>query len=435
MTLALIHLFYISGIGQTLQLTFSGIDDGTYRQLDSILVQNRTQGGDTALYWPDTVLILGGTVGLNELSAESNFRVFQNFPNPVSDMTSIPVFVPERDLVRISITDEAGRVLLKYERIVDKGMHQFSFSPSGGKLFVFNARWRDQHSSIKILGKGSHASHKTWLKYVGQQSGIPSYKVAPYLPDFLYEPGDLLLAVGYSDGLQSGILDSPESASGLTFQFATNIPCPSAPTIDYQGQVYTTVQIRSQCWMKENLNVGNMIPLGQNMEDNGAFEKYCYDDDPDNCDDFGGFYQWDEVMQYTTEEGGQGICPPGWHVPTDEEWKVLEGVMDSQFGIGDPEWDLVLNRGYDAGYNMKATTSWTGTGNGSDLLGFAALAGGHIDYTNVFSGFGEYCDWWTSTEKSNSNAYRRGLYTLYDLSFRAFLGPKTQGFNVRCVKD
>ena len=44
-------------------------------------------------------------------------------------------------------------------------------------------------------------------------------------------------------------------------------------------------------------------------------------------------------MKYTTKEGAQGICPPGWHIPTDEEWKLLEGEVDSQYEFPDPEWD------------------------------------------------------------------------------------------------
>ena len=76
------------------------------------------------------------------------------------------------------------------------------------------------------------------------------------------------------------------------------------------------------------------------MTDNGTMEKYCYNNEPDSCTKYGGLYQWDEMMQYTTQQGVQGICPPGWHLPTDEEWKVLEGAVDSQYGIGDPEWDI-----------------------------------------------------------------------------------------------
>jgi uncharacterized protein (TIGR02145 family) len=124
-------------------------------------------------------------------------------------------------------------------------------------------------------------------------------------------------------------------APSYTFQFATNIPCPGMPTVEYEGQVYNTIQIFSQCWLKENLNVGMMIPEAKDQSNNGIIEKYCYNNEPDSCAKYGGLYRWDEMMQYTTQQGTQGICPPGWHLPTDEEWKVLEGAVDSQYGIGD----------------------------------------------------------------------------------------------------
>jgi len=70
-------------------------------------------------------------------------------------------------------------------------------------------------------------------------------------------------------------------------------------------------------------------------------------------------------MQYTTQQGVRGICPPGWHLPTDEEWKVLEGAVDSQYGIGDPEWDNYYYRGFDAGTNLKSISGWYYEGNGN----------------------------------------------------------------------
>ena len=82
-----------------------------------------------------------------------------------------------------------------------------------------------------------------------------------------------------------------------------------------------------------------MIHGTMEQSNNGIIEKYCYNNEPDSCTKYGGLYQWNEMMQYTTQQGAQGICPPGWHLPTDEEWKVLEGAVDSQYGIGDPEWD------------------------------------------------------------------------------------------------
>ena len=139
---------------------------------------------------------------------------------------------------------------------------------------------------------------------------------------------------------ESGILDNPESNETYTFQFATNIPCKGTPTVTYEGQVYNTIQIFNQCWLKVNLNVGTMIPGTEEMTDNGIIEKYCYNNEPDSCTKYGGLYQWNEMMQYVTQQGTQGICPPDWHLPTDEEWKVLEGAVDSQYGIGDYTWDV-----------------------------------------------------------------------------------------------
>jgi len=83
------------------------------------------------------------------------------------------------------------------------------------------------------------------------------------------------------------------------------------------GKTYNTVLIGTQCWMRENLNIGTRIDGSQNQTDNGTIEKYCYDDLESNCDIYGGLYQWDEAMQYVTTQGVQGICPAGWHLPTD----------------------------------------------------------------------------------------------------------------------
>ncbi|MEA3479507.1 MAG: FISUMP domain-containing protein [Bacteroidota bacterium] len=118
--------------------------------------------------------------------------------------------------------------------------------------------------------------------------------------------------------------------------------CTGTPTVNYEGQVYNTVQIFNQCWLKENLNVGTMIQGTEEMTNNGIVEKYCYLNFTSYCEMYGGLYQWHEMMGYDTISGSQGICPTGWHIPSDEECKVLEGSTDSQFVIGDTEWDKVM---------------------------------------------------------------------------------------------
>lgn len=208
-------------------------------------------------------------------------------------------------------------------------------------------------------------------------------------------------------------------------------PCPGTPTVTYEGQTYNTVLIGNQCWLQENLNVGTMISGSDNMQDNDVIEKYCYDNNPANCDTYGGLYQWDEMMQYVTTEGTQGICPPGWHLPTDDEWKILEGTVDSQYPVGDPEWDGFGWRGYDAGKNLKSTLGWSGN-NGSDAFGFTALPGGFRIVAGIFDDGGNIGYWSSATEYSSSNSFRR--YLKYDVIDR--LAPdKRMGFSVRCLKD
>jgi uncharacterized protein (TIGR02145 family) len=251
-----------------------------------------------------------------------------------------------------------------------------------------------------------------------------------------FTPGDELLCIGYANGLQSGMLDSPEESQAYTFQFATNIPCPGTPTVDYEGQVYNTIQIFSQCWLKENLNVGTLIPGSELMDDNGILEKYCYNNEPDSCTKYGGLYHWWEMMQYTTQQGARGICPPGWHVPSDEEWKVLEGAVDSQYKIGDPEWDDSWEwRGYDAGTNLKTTSGWYYGINGTDLFGFSGLPGGSRSFSGYFYVVGNYGYWWSSTEYYYFDyAWGRYLISTYPEVDRVS-NYGGIGFSVRCLRD
>ena len=145
---------------------------------------------------------------------------------------------------------------------------------------------------------------------------------------------------------------------------------------------------------------------------------------------------WDEMIAYVTDTLNTGICPPngGWRLPTDFDWKVLEGTVDSQFGIGDPEWNGLYKRGYDAGKNLKSTDGWYSNGNGVDLFGFNALPSGEWDYDSGFKFQHEYAPYFTTTPESDGKAWGRVLGANFDESFRGGY-YKTYGFPVRCLKD
>ena len=115
-------------------------------------------------------------------------------------------------------------------------------------------------------------------------------------------------------------IKKPFFFDGLTWKtFDGQFHCGLPLSDSRDGQIYNTVQIGTQCWMAENMNIGTRINGSGDQTNNGTIEKYCYDDNEANCDTNGGLYQWNEMMQYTTMEGAQGICPAGWHIATDAE--------------------------------------------------------------------------------------------------------------------
>jgi len=228
-----------------------------------------------------------------------------------------------------------------------------------------------------------------------------------------------------------------DTTEGPLWSFTTKEPGPwecSDPFYDPRnGEMYNTTLIGWQCWMAENLNIGKMLNGNEEMTNNGIIEKYCYDNDTLNCDEFGGLYQWYEMMQYNAMSGTQGICPEGWHIPTDDEWKILEGTVDSQYPVGDTIWNNKGWRGFDAGLNLKSKYGWRDNGNGTDLYDFKALPGGWRTESGGFSNITNRAFFWTSSEY-DSDAWERyisygggkvGNWDFY----------KTFGHSVRCLKD
>ncbi len=210
---------------------------------------------------------------------------------------------------------------------------------------------------------------------------------------------------------------------------AVACPCPNAPTVsDAFGNTYPTVRIGAQCWMAQNLNAGT-AKLNNQVLSTTAVEKYCYGATNTNADPFGncaihgGLYTWAAVMQGDSSSnavpsGVQGVCPQGWHVPSDQEWKVLEYEMD----LGNP--DLIGYRGTTQGTQLKTG----GTAN------FNGIMSGKRDYTNEYKNMDTYVYYWTTTQSSSTGAWLRSLWNTSPLLGR-FANNKANAVSVRCLKD
>ncbi len=200
------------------------------------------------------------------------------------------------------------------------------------------------------------------------------------------------------------------------------------------GQTYPTVQIGSQCWMAKNMNIGTMINASTGQTNNNTLEKYCYDNNTNNCDTYGGLYQWDEAMQYVTSPGAQGICPSGWHIPTDDEWKTLEMAL----GMSSSDANNTGWRGTDEGSKLAGNESlwWDGNLDQNANFGTSGFMGLPAGFTGNGSFFGLkfYTFIMSSSESSGTYVWRRRLDYNYTQVMRDN-GPKSYGFSVRCVKD
>lgn len=198
---------------------------------------------------------------------------------------------------------------------------------------------------------------------------------------------------------------------GIVFTDWTFTECGTG-TVTYMGKVYHTVQIGEQCWMKENLDVGEMITGATASANNGLIEKYCYDDDTANCALYGGLYQWDEAMQYVTTEGARGICPPGWHIPLRTEFETLMSAVGND------------------GNALKEVGEGSGGGAGTNTSGFSALLGGRKLTDGTFLEIHTVSRLWSSL--ASSIAGNMSLHSSDSLIGYGFF-DKQNGVGVRCL--
>ena len=212
------------------------------------------------------------------------------------------------------------------------------------------------------------------------------------------------------------------SADYVTITVMSPNPGCTSSMNDYRDNpptTYKTALINGKCWMLENLRYGAKVvdpsPIQpKEQSDNCINEKYCLSTDDATCSRYGGFYQWDELIRYgQTPTSAQGLCPPGWHVPSEQEWQDL---MNTE---------------------AKATP---GQGMAGDYLEppyrFNALTSGIYYLNNTWAydnGFSTGTMFWTSSLAGNK-PIAHGVNSV-NPSVSMYESAKANAFPVRCVKD
>ncbi|MDR0982195.1 MAG: SUMF1/EgtB/PvdO family nonheme iron enzyme [Culturomica sp.] len=213
--------------------------------------------------------------------------------------------------------------------------------------------------------------------------------------------------------------------------------CGDEFTDSRNGKIYPTKQIGTQCWMTKNMNIGEKINGGVLTSHQVAgIQKICNNNDESNCTIYGGLYNWAETIngenigtgsaydataynrKCATDGSGhtQGICPNGWHVPSDAEFMTLE----IQLGMSSTTANTTGYRGTDQGTKLKSISGWNG------------LLGGYANVNGTFGYFGTHGFWLSSTENSSLLAWRRELYNGEARAAR-YADDKSSGWSVRCL--
>ena len=187
-------------------------------------------------------------------------------------------------------------------------------------------------------------------------------------------------------------------------------------SVTHGGQEYKTVEIGTQTWMAANLNY---ITTNNKSK--------CYGNTDTYCNTYGRLYDWSTAMGFDSscnssscpvQSNHRGICPSGWHIPSDAEWGVLVTFADG------------------SATKLKATSGWDSNGNVyTDDYGFSALPGGAGFSDDSFDGVGNSSFWWNARESGASTAYIRAMANSYSGVVNTNHNSKSNLFSVRCVMN
>ncbi len=435
----------LNAFGQnTIELTFTAENNGQYVPLDSIFIENLTQGGDTTLYAPDTVLLFYITgIGDNETIEENTFSLSQNYPNPFKGETKVELYLPESDNIKITIRDILGRELVQYENTLEQGNHTFSFYSGNEMYYLLTVTGKQISKTIKMLNTGNYTTNgeKCKIFYSGNKGNVSGFKYLQVINDFVFNLGDELKYTAFTDVEVTEIIDSPTGSQIYTFQFDGWTPCPGLSTVtDINGNIYNTVQIDIQCWMKDNLKTttyrnGTPIP---NVTDSSSWSNLTtgayvwFENDTSRKDLYGALYNW-----YATDDTN-GLCPKGWHVPTHDEWTALTDFIG---GTSSPHGNELkscrqVNSPLGGGCNTTEHPRWNESDDyGTDDYGYSGLPGGCRNNLSTYNQLTVYGNWWSSTEFVSGYAWYRSIrYYSGMVIVTPSLGHQ-EGFSVRCIKD
>jgi uncharacterized protein (TIGR02145 family) len=302
-----------------------------------------------------------------------------------------------------------------------------SFVPSSPRFSVVGGAYlTPQTVALATVPTGANIYYTT-------DGSTPNTKSTLYTKPITVGSTTTLKSIAANGAAVNSLVDSALYAIADTNTYGI----PWNPAITYgtlwdtrDNQVYRTVIIGTQTWMAQNLNISHISNTP--VDTVGT----CYNYSQDSCLEYGRLYTWAEAMGVATTYNttilsptlpAQGLCPRGWHVPSNSEWKTLQSTVDSVI----------------SGTNLKSIFGWSqndsASGNGTDSFGFRTLPTGH-NTGGSFGGIGNDADFWSASEYGTSSVYGAvGAWMMYVYNAYSFIeltyNYKSSGYSLRCLEN
>jgi len=449
LTCILVCLFLGTLHAQDLIFTIRGEYDNQAVSLDSILVENNTNGTSISFYdLPErddyrinlTKKVLDGSNGINFNSTGNGFYL----KNKQHGNLSIGCKNRAITQATVNVFNINGqKVFSSSQLLVGKG-HSIDMNIGIPGIFIVKVISGSNNQSFKAIGCDETGQITLSSLIDNKATSNTKSSQINYSEDFSFQVGDSLLITAYkNDYYAMPRLTKIKGNDTLFFHF--NEVYQEVSDID--GNTYKTVTIGEQTWLSENLkttryNDGVEIPLiiePQTWYYLKTPGYNWYNKDIGNKNKYGALYNW-----HTINTGK--LCPDGWHVPKDAEWITLEIYLQNNGYNYDGTFDTDNDRETNnkIAKSLAASTYWETSsfadpgaiGNNlsaNNSSGFSALPGGFLDNMLYSSRVGKSGFWWTSSDNDKDNGLLRSMHNDYPEFSRNNM-TKTYGFSVRCVE-
>lgn len=440
----LLLLFSFLANSQIIELSFEG--SGSTVLVDSVLVSNITQGVSVSFDGDDT-LKLYENIGVKQF--ESELSEIKAYPNPTQNDVNVSFYYPTKSVSVISVWTITGKQVVKNEMLLLPGMNTVMVSGLNSGIYLVNVKSNIRSQSVKIVVANGNSSTKPVIKSIFVED-VPDFSTMRMRnADLPYVQGDSLQIIGYSLIFKDTLLIQPTKDSVVEFVFGTFPFCPLSFIDLRDSNIYSVAQLGDQCWMAENLAYLPLVYHPNNESDSFpvyyVHGYYGYDVNAAkatfNYKNYGVLYNWPAAMNgdsssYMNPSGRQGVCPLGWHLPSDDEWKELEMYL----GMSQTDADDIGNRGEQASVMAGQLMLWDiqscllCVDSAFGFSGLDLIAGGYRAWDGEFYSLGSLGYLWTTSMYPNKSIWNRGLHKV-QLSVKRNVGYRDYGYSVRCVRD